>query len=546
MNAPDTTTQLFDDFARACDGADALVDAIRGALPETLGPDTQHVAHGHAWYATLGASLRALQDWTVRLHGEGRLGALERAIASAGFAETLAQMVHGIAMSQDETVRPGDYGLDTQARALIDDPSVARLLKMGIASQGAFIAEEAARLDSLGDAGLDDTLAMVADEFRNFTTDRISPHAHGWHLADELVPDALVAELAALGVFGLTIPEAHGGSGMGKLAMCVVTEELSRGWIGVGSLGTRVEIAGELIVAGGTEAQQARYLPAIASGMCLPCAVFTEPNTGSDLASLTTRAVRNDKGWAITGAKTWITHASRSDLMTVLVRTRPEEPGHRGLTMLLLDKTRGKATDPFPDAGLTGSEIEVLGYRGMKEYTLAFDAVHAGPDAALGGAEGEGFRQLMATFEGARIQTAARAVGVAVDAYERARDYATERAQFGRPIAGFQRVQSKLARMVVDIACARQLTYAAARAKDEGRRCDIEAGMAKLLAARTAWSAADNAVQIHGGNGYALEYPISRILCDARILNIFEGAAEIQAEVVTRGLLRRASERANA
>ena len=324
---------------------------------------------------------------------------------------------------------------------------------------------------------------------------------------------------------------------MGKLAMCVVTEELSRGYIGVGSLGTRSEIAGELILLGGTEAQKAHYLPRIASGEILPCAVFTEPNTGSDLGSLRTRAVRFDDGYVLSGNKTWITHAARSDLMTVLARTDASEPGHRGLTMFLVDKTRGTDAAPFPDEGISGGEIKVLGYRGMKEYTVAFDDVALPATAALGEAEGRGFRQLMATFEGARIQTAARAVGVAQDAAERALAYATERQQFGGPLIGFQRVYGKIARMIVDIACARQLTYAAARAKDEGRRCDVEAGMAKLLAAKVAWSAADNALQIHGGNGYALEYPISRILCDARILNVFEGAAEIQADIVARGIL---------
>jgi (2S)-methylsuccinyl-CoA dehydrogenase len=317
----------------------------------------------------------------------------------------------------------------------------------------------------------------------------------------------------------------------------VITEELSRGWIGAGSLGTRSEIAGELIAMGGTPAQQQYWLPKIASGEILPTAVFTEPDTGSDLGSLQTRARLVDGQWVIDGGKTWITHASRSDLMTLLCRTRPDTQGYAGLSMLLVPKPRGSDADPFPAEGMSGSEIEVLGYRGMREYALQFDGLRAPGDALLGGEEGQGFKQLMRTFEAARIQTAARAVGVAKRALELGLDYALQRKQFGKALIHFPRVADKLAMGLVDFVLSRELTYAAARAKDTGKRCDIEAGMAKLLAARAAWANADASLQIHGGNGYALEFEISRVLCDARILNIFEGAAEIQAQVIARGLL---------
>jgi (2S)-methylsuccinyl-CoA dehydrogenase len=270
----------------------------------------------------------------------------------------------------------------------------------------------------------------------------------------------------------------------------------------------------------------------------LPTAVFTEPDVGSDLGSLTTRALRDAAGdWQITGAKTWITHASRSDMMTLLARTLPDAKGYAGLSMLLVPKPRGTETDAFPAKGMAGSEIEVLGYRGMREYALSFDGMHAPAEALLGGEEGQGFKQLMRTFEGARIQTAARAVGVARRALELGLDYAMNRKQFGKAIVHFPRVADKIAMSLVDMIMARELTYAAARTKDSGKRCDIEAGMAKLLGARTAWSNADAALQVHGGNGYALEFEISRVLCDARILNIFEGAAEIQAQVIARGLI---------
>jgi (2S)-methylsuccinyl-CoA dehydrogenase len=388
-----------------------------------------------------------------------------------------------------------------------------------------------------GDTGLDETLAAIRDEMRRFSQEQVEPHAQDWHLKDDYIPLPLIEQMAELGVFSLTLPEDYGGLGLGKEAMCVVSEELSRGYIGVGSLGTRSEIAEELIMNAGTDAQKQEWLPRIASGEILPTAVFTEPNTGSDLASLSTRAVKDGDVYRITGQKTWITHAARADLMTVLARTDPKEKGYRGLSMFLAPKPRGTDDDPFPAEGMTGGEIEVLGYRGMKEFDISFDGFAVPAANLLGGVEGQGFKQLMQTFEAARIQTAARAIGVAQSALDLGLRYGMERVQFGKPIVEFPRVSDKLAMMAAEILLARQLTYFAAREKDAGRRCDLEAGMAKLLAARVAWSAADNALQIHGGNGFALEYPVSRVLCDARILSIFEGAAEIQAHVIARRLL---------
>jgi (2S)-methylsuccinyl-CoA dehydrogenase len=389
-----------------------------------------------------------------------------------------------------------------------------------------------------GASGLDEELEMIRDQFRRYAVEKVEPNAHDWHLKDELIPMEIIEELAEMGVFGLTIPEEYGGFGLSKASMCVVSEELSRGYIGVGSLGTRSEIAAELIIAGGTEEQKANWLPKIASAEILPTAVFTEPNTGSDLGSLRTRAVKDDNGdYKITGNKTWITHAARTHVMTLLARTDPETTDHRGLSMFLAEKTPGTDENPFPTEGMTGGEIEVLGYRGMKEYELGFDGFHVKRENLLGGEEGKGFKQLMETFESARIQTAARAIGVAQSALDIAMQYAQDRKQFGKPLIAFPRVASKLAMMAVEIMIARQLTYFSAWEKDNGHRCDLEAGMAKLLGARVAWAAADNGLQIHGGNGFALEYKISRVLCDARILNIFEGAAEIQAQVIARRLL---------
>jgi (2S)-methylsuccinyl-CoA dehydrogenase len=389
----------------------------------------------------------------------------------------------------------------------------------------------------IGDPGLDDTMGLIREQFFRFAQEKVSPFAHQWHLKDELIPIEVVNELSALGVFGLTIPEEFGGAGLSKMAMCVVSEELSRGYIGVGSLATRSEIAAELILTGGTKDQREHWLPLIASGEKLPTAVFTEPSGGSDVAALKTRAVREGDVYKIYGNKTWITHAARSDVMTLLARTDPKQPGYRGLSMFIAEKPRGTAENPFPAAGMSGGEIRVLGYRGMKEYELAFDGFEVKAANLLGEAEGDGFKQLMATFESARIQTAARATGVAQEALELGLAYAKGRVQFGKPIYDYPRVYGKLAWMAVETMIARQLTYHAARQKDSDKRCDIEAGQAKLLAARVAWANADNALQVHGGNGYAEEYTISRVLCDARILNIFEGAAEIQAQVIARRLL---------
>ncbi len=534
--------------ATALERTSELVGRARERLARRLAPGgrldgerlerEQTAAHGLAWYETCRRALAQMRDWAERLDAEGRFGERERLLLETAFAEYLGRMAGGVPMSQLEFVRPRDLGLESADLDRFLDPAVRGLIASGGSAERCRRLAELLRDGEFGDWGLEEEeLELVRTQFRRFAEERVVPFAQGWHLRDELIPPELIEELAELGVFGLTVPASYGGLGMSRQAMCIVTEELSRGYIGVGSLSTRSEIAAELVRLGGTEEQKRRYLPRIASGAIIPTAVFTEPDVGSDLASLKTRAVRVGDHWEVFGAKTWITHAARADLMTLLVRTDPEAKGYRGLSMLLAEKPRGTDADPFPVDGLEGSEIPVLGYRGMKEYALSFDGFRVPREGLLGGVEGQGFKQLMATFESARIQTAARAVGVARDALETGLAYALERRQFGKPIFAFPRVHGKLARMATEIMIARQLTLHAAREKDADRRCDLEAGMAKLLAAAVAWAAADNALQIHGGNGYALEYRISRVLCDARILNIFEGAAEIQAQVIARRLL---------
>ena len=501
----------------------------------------QHAAHSLAWLATYVESLRQMRDWAKRLADADSFGETEQLLLQCAFGEYLAQISGGIPMAQGEFARLTDMGVTAEATRALDAAPIKALIAAGSTT---YIREKIAELltgsegfATFGTCGLDEDYEMIRDQFRRFADEKVIPFAHEWHLNDELIPMEIIAEMSELGVFGLTIPENLGGFGMSKTAMCVVSEELSRGYIGVGSLGTRTEIAAELILAGGTDEQRSHWLPKLASGEVLPTAVFTEPNTGSDLGALNTKAKKVGNDWVLSGNKTWITHAARADIMTVLARSVEGTTDHRGLSMFIAPKTRGDCENPFPNAEIEGGEIEVLGYRGMKEYTVAFDDYKIPGDALLGGEEGQGFRQLMKTFESARIQTAARAVGVAQGAMELGIQYALDRIQFGKPLSAFPRVAGKLAIMAVEIMIARQLTYFSAREKDADRRCDLEAGMAKLLGARVAWACADNALQIHGGNGFALEYPISRVLCDSRILNIFEGAAEIQAGVIARRLL---------
>ncbi|WP_295311554.1 acyl-CoA dehydrogenase family protein [Roseobacter sp.] len=526
---------------------DAAVSRVRDLVTEDgrvsggLVEKHQTAAHGLAWLATYARALQQMHAWALGLQSSGRFRETEQLILSIAFGEYLSQITGGIQMNQGEILRLRDLGLSDEDSHALRAPAITTLMQSGN-SQAArtrlveLMQEHSADV-TVGASGLDEELEMIRDQFRRYAVEKVEPFAHDWHLKDELIPVEVINELAEMGVFGLTIPEQYGGFGLSKASMCVVSEELSRGYIGVGSLGTRSEIAAELILAGGTDEQKAKWLPRLASAETLPTAVFTEPNTGSDLGSLRTRAVKDGEDYRITGNKTWITHATRTQMMTLLARTDPDTTDYRGLSMFLAEKTPGDEADPFPTDGMTGGEIEVLGYRGMKEYELAFDDFHVKGENLLGGEEGKGFKQLMETFESARIQTAARAVGVAQSALDIAMQYAQDRKQFGKSLIEFPRVSGKLAMMAVETMIARQLTYFSAFEKDDGRRCDVEAGMAKLLGARVAWAAADNGLQIHGGNGFALEYKISRVLCDARILNIFEGAAEIQAQVIARRLL---------
>src|SRR3954466_14396858 len=408
---PDAAPKLVALAREATQAADALLAEATAAVRRRVMVDErmvdglldreQRATHGLAWLAPYVESVRQLAAYAERMQAAGGLGETEQLLVEIGIGEYLAQIQGGIPMSQGEIVRPTDIGLAGEAvatrvagplRELNADANVerrARLVELMRAHHGA----------TVGDCGLDDTLTTIRDEMRKFADSEVAPKAHQWHLTNSYIPLDVVTQMSELGVFGLTIPEEYGGLGLGKESMCVVSEELSRGYIGVGSLGTRSEIAAELILGGGTDEQKAKWLPKIASGEVLPTAVFTEPNTGSDLASLKTRAVKQGQGneaiYKVFGNKTWITHPVRADLMTLLVRTDPKEPGYRGLSMLLAEKPRGTDEDPFPARGMSGGEIEVLGYRGMKEYEIGFDGFEVQAEHLLGGTEGQGFKQLM-------------------------------------------------------------------------------------------------------------------------------------------------------
>ncbi|MEM9872830.1 MAG: acyl-CoA dehydrogenase family protein [Pseudomonadota bacterium] len=438
----------------ARDRVRTLVSA-EGRVSSALVEQHQTAAHGLAWLATYVEALRQMQKWATALDAQSKFGEVEALIHQIAFGEYLWQVYGGIQMNQGEVLRLQDMGLSQDDMRGMMAPAVTTLTQGGNTQAARMrlveLMQERSAEITVGASGLDEELEMIREQFRRYAVEKVEPFAHDWHLKDELIPMEVIEELAEMGVFGLTIPEEYGGFGLSKASMCVVSEELSRGYIGVGSLGTRSEIAAELIIAGGTEEQKQKWLPQLASAETLPTAVFTEPNTGSDLGALRTRAVKDENGdYTITGNKTWITHATRTQVMTLLARTDPETSDYKGLSMFLAEKTPGTDENPFPTEGMTGGEIEVLGYRGMKEYELGFDGFQVKGENLLGGEEGKGFKQLMETFESARIQTAARAIGVAASALDISMQYAIDRKQFGKSLIAFPRVASKLAMMAVD------------------------------------------------------------------------------------------------
>ena len=454
---------------------------------------------------------------------------------------------------------PSDFGLDrARLSATVEAPAVldfldAQLSAAALSGLGELIR---AQQGSLGNRLLPPDAELMRQTFKKFADEEVKPRAEHIHRADADVPDAILAALTDLGAFGLCIPQRYGGftadePGTGPddtLNMIVVTEELSRGSLGAaGSLITRPEIVTRALLAGGTEEQRQAWLPRFASGERLPSVAVTEPDYGSDVAGMRFKAARAPGGWLLNGTKSWCTLGGRADVLLVLARTDPDlSKGHRGLSLFLVEKPRFDGHEfswTSPRGGtLTGRAIPTIGYRGMHSFEVFFEDVLVPDDALIGGEGGlgKGFYFQMAGFSGGRIQTAARALGVAQAAFEAALTYAGDRRVFGRPIADYELTRVKLARMGAAIAAGRALTYAVGRLMDRGGG-QMEASLVKLLTCRQAEQVAREALQIHGGMGYAEETAVSRYYLDARVLSIFEGAEEVLAlKVIARALVEAA------
>ncbi len=536
------TTPPASDLAGAADAVDLaqrLVDRACGAVRDGGGIDAnQVVAYDVAHAAAAVATAQAALDY-------GALGEVEARIAGAFVADVVADLLGRVAGREARWgVEPG---WDAPAAAFLAaqrDPAVLASLAT-----------------SEGPRHLGEDFELVRETFHRFAEDKVRPHAEHVHRENSDIPEEVIEGLAELGGFGLSVPEEYGGFASGGesdyLGMVVATEELSWGSLGVGgSLITRPEILTRALVYGGTEEQKKQWLPKLASAEILAAVAVTEPDFGSDVAGIVTAAAPVEGGWVINGVKTWCTFAARADVLMLLARTDPDRSlAHRGLSMFVVEKPRGdghgfvfsqgdgsggsdRPADLAPGR-LEGRPIDTLGYRGMHSYELAFENWFVPEANLVGGAEGlgKGFYLQMQGFENGRLQTAARALGVMQAAYEAAVAYAAERKVFGSPIGEYQLTQAKLGRMAVIIQATRQSSYHVARLMAGGEGA-LEASMLKAYVCRAAEWVTREAMQIHGGMGYAEEFPVSRYFVDARVLSIFEGADETLAlKVIARRLI---------
>ncbi len=501
-----------------------VVDAALARLATVDIDEHQVIAYDIAHGAAAVASARNLLGYGV--HGETE----ERLTVAfvADVAHDLATRLLG---------RETDWGVDRGALDGIHDFMAAGRAPELLAS-----------LVDGAPSHLDEDMQLASDTFRRFADEQIAPRAEHVHRTNADVPEELIEGLAELGIFGLSAPVEYGGFAEGGindyLGMVVATEELSRGSLGIGgSLITRPEILTRALIAGGTEEQKQHWLPRLASGEVMAAVAVTEPDYGSDVAGIRVAATPTDGGWVINGVKTWCTFAGRADVLMVLARTESGTTDHKGLSVFIVEKPRGDGHgfEHVQDGGgkMTGRAIDTLGYRGMHSYEVAFEDWFVPGENLIGeeAGRGRGFYYQMQGFENGRLQTAARAVGVMQAAYEEARDYAESRVVFEQPISEYQLTQAKLGRMAVIIQGARQLSLHVAElmAKGDGM---LEASMTKAYVCRAAEWVTREAMQIHGGMGYAEEYPVSRYFVDARVLSIFEGADETLAlKVIIRRLL---------
>jgi (2S)-methylsuccinyl-CoA dehydrogenase len=500
---------------QAVELAQGVVQAGAKALAGGGGPeDDQVLAYDLAHASAAVETARAMLEY-------GAQGELEAQLACAFVADAVGELASRL------FGREGVWGVDAGALdgarafcAAYRDP--------------AFLASLAGQD---GPRHLDDDFELVQDTFRRFADDKLTPIAEHIHRHNDDIPEEIITGLAEMGAFGLSIPEEYGGYGQGGeselIGMVVATEELSRGSLGAGgSLITRPEILTRALLKGGTEEQKHEWLPKLATAEVMNAVAVTEPDYGSDVAGIKVSATKADGGWLINGVKTWCTFGARGDVLMLLARTDPDRSKtHRGLSMFIVPKPRGEGHgfEFTQDGGgkMEGRPIDTIGYRGMHSYEIAFDAWFVSDEHLVGGERGlgQGFYLQMAGFENGRLQTAARAVGVMQAAYEAAKQYALDRNVFGKPVGDFQLTQVKLARMAVLIQASRQASYSVARlmAKGEGT---LEAAQVKAYVCKAAEWVTREAMQIHGGMGYAEEYDVSRYFVDARVLSIFEGADE--------------------
>ena len=472
-------------------------------------------------------------------------GEVENQLASTFAAETL----HNI---RQRLVRfPSDYGLVNADLSKIDLGACGDLLSAtSLEALGRVIVE---RKGNLGAAGLDEEKILMADTFRQFAEDVVKPLASQIHREDMIIPDEILDGVREMGCFGLSVPQRYGGllpdDQEDNLGMIVVTEELSRGSLGgAGSLITRPEIMARALIEGGTEEQKQHWLPKIAEGRPLCAIAITEPDYGSDVASLKLKATQVDDGWVLNGAKAWSTFAGKSGVLLTLARTDPDlSAGHRGLSLFMVEKPEfdGESFEVAQEGGgsLTGKSIPTLGYRGMHSFNLFFDDFFV-PATHLIGEErglGKGFYFTMRGFMGGRIQTAARACGLMQAAFDVGLSYAQDRKVFDKPLADYQLTLVKFAKMAMYLGACRQFTYSVGRMMDAGGG-QMEASLVKLLACKLSEWTSREAMQIHGGMGYAEETDASRFWLDARVLSIFEGTEETLAlKVVGRSLVEQAA-----
>ncbi len=502
---------------RALDHADTVIDSAARSLRDRGGVDiNQSLAYDLAHAASALAVARSALDY-------GDRGVTEANLADAFASSTLSEL--GARVLGRETLWGVGPDWFEPLRPFVQTYRAASFL--------------APLAEAVGERHLDSDLALLSSTFHRFAEREIRPHAEHVHRANADVPESVIEGLRELGAFGLSIPEEYGGAaspeGPSEVAMVVATEELSWGSLAIGgSLVTRPEILTRALLRGGTADQRATWLPKIASGETLCAIAVTEPDCGSDVAALTTSATRTDGGWLLNGAKTWCTFAARANLLAVLARTDPDRSlAHRGLSLFLVEKlpsdSSGFAMAKYDSESgrMGGRPIDTIGYRGLHSYALSFDQWFVSDDCLVGGEEGlgRGFYLQMAGFENGRLQTAARALGLMQAAYDAAVAYARQREVFGRALIDYELTRVKLALMACTIQCARQFTLDVAR-QIERRDSSLRAAMAKAFTSRAAEWVTREAMQIHGGMGYAEEFAVSRYFLDARVLSIFEGADE--------------------